>query len=163
MSCTWTGILDGLPAEVVGGAVGEALLEAAAGQPHGKAVRIVVAAVVGLATHESAAHLDHRRAAEFRARHDDGLVEQAARLQVLDERGKGLVGVAAGLAMQFDVEVVIPWVALGVVDLHHAHAVLDEARRGQAAARRAAFAVHLQSLGDSLRTSNTSGASVCMR
>ena len=118
-------------------------LEAAAGEPHGEAVRIVVAAVVRLAAHEAAAHFDHRRAAELRAGNDDGFVEEAARFQILDERRERLIGVVARLAMHLDVEVVIPRIALGVVDLHHAHAALDEPRRGQAAARRAAFAVHL--------------------
>jgi hypothetical protein len=39
---------DGVVAVVVGGAVGVAGLHAAAGQPHGVAVRVVVAAVVAL-------------------------------------------------------------------------------------------------------------------
>src|SRR6202035_4565828 len=66
--------VDDLPAEVVGGAVGDAALDAAAGQPHGEAVRVVVAAGVGA----GAAKLDHRGAAELRAADDDGLVQQAA-------------------------------------------------------------------------------------
>ena len=40
-------LVDDLPAEVVGGAVGHAALDAAAGEPHAEAVRIVVAASVG--------------------------------------------------------------------------------------------------------------------
>ena len=77
-------------------------------------------------------------------RHDDGFVEEAARFQVLDERREGLIRVVARLAVQLDIEVVVPRVALGVIDLHHAHAALDKPRRGQAAARRAAFAIYLE-------------------
>jgi hypothetical protein len=38
----------------------------------------------------------------------------------------------------------IPRVAFGVVDLHHAHALFDEARGGEAAAGGAALAIHLE-------------------
>ena len=41
------GLVDDLPAEVVGGAVGHAALDAAAGEPHAEAVGVVVAAGVG--------------------------------------------------------------------------------------------------------------------
>ena len=51
-------VLDGLEAELVGGAVGQAAFDAAAGHPHGEAVGIVIAAV---------AALGDRRAAEFAA------------------------------------------------------------------------------------------------
>src|SRR6202043_2273971 len=59
--------VDYFPAEIVRLPVDHSALHAAAGQPHGEAVRIVVAAVVHLAAHESAAHLDHGRPAELGA------------------------------------------------------------------------------------------------
>ena len=84
-SWTWTRVLDGVEAELVGLAEGDARLDAAAGQPHGEGVGVMVAAVV--------AALDHRRAAELAAPDDQRVVEQAALLEVLDQRGAGLVGV----------------------------------------------------------------------
>ena len=80
-------VLDDVEAEVVGLAERDARLDPAAGQPHREGVRVVVAAVV--------APLDHRRAAELAAPDDQRVVEQPALLQVLDQRGAGLVGVVA--------------------------------------------------------------------
>ena len=82
-------VLDDVEAELVGLAERDARLDAAAGQPHGEGVGVMVAAVV--------AALHHRRAAELAAPDDQRVVEQAALLQVLDERGAGLVGVLAVL------------------------------------------------------------------
>ena len=86
----------------------------------------------------------HRRAAELRAADDQRVLEQAARLQILDHRRERLVGVLRVLAVRLDVGVRVPRIALGVVDLHHAHALLDQPHRHQAAARRAARAVQLE-------------------
>ena len=77
-SWTWTAILDGVEAEIVGVAERDARLDAAAGQPHGEGVGMMVAAVV--------APLHHRRAAELAAPDHERVVEQAALLQVLDQR-----------------------------------------------------------------------------
>ena len=78
-------VLDGVVAELVGGAVGDAALDAAAGQPHREALDVVVAAVA----------LGHRRAAELAAPDHERVVEHAALLQVLDQGGRGLVDLAA--------------------------------------------------------------------
>jgi hypothetical protein len=65
--------------------------DAAAGHPHREAARVVVAAVVlGVRPPGLVA-----RAAEFAAPDDEGVVEHAALLQVLDQAGAGLVDVAA--------------------------------------------------------------------
>jgi len=56
-------VLDGEVAVIVGGAVGHAAFDAAAGEPHGEALRVVVAAVVALGdggTPELAAPEDER-------------------------------------------------------------------------------------------------------
>src|SRR5580658_7644955 len=100
------GFVDGLPTEIVRRAVSHAALYASASQPDRKAVGIVIAAVVDLSAHETAAYFHHRRSAEFGAAHDEGFVEQAARFQILDQRGERLVGILTGLAVQFDVEMV---------------------------------------------------------
>ena len=65
-------VLDGVVAELVGLAVGDAGLDAAAGQPDGKALDVMVAAVA----------LVHRRAAELAAPDHQRVVQQAALLQV---------------------------------------------------------------------------------
>ena len=62
--------------------------DAAAGEPHGEGVDVMVAA-------DGVAVFAHRRAAEFAAPDDERVVEQAALLQVEHERGAGLVDVAA--------------------------------------------------------------------
>src|ERR1700687_1873764 len=59
---------------LVDGSVGDTALDAAAGQPRGEGVRIVVAAFAALTA---------RHATEFRRPNDDGAVEQAAGFQVL--------------------------------------------------------------------------------
>src|SRR6185503_14273534 len=82
-------VLYGLESELVGGSVSDTGLDAAAGQPHGVAVGIVVAAV---------AVLRARGASEFPAPDDQGLVQQAAALQIADQGGRGLVHVRTARA-----------------------------------------------------------------
>ena len=78
------GPVDDLPAKIIGRSVSNAALDAASGQPHGESVWIVVAAIVGLAAHETAAHLHNGRSPEFRAANNESFVEESARFQVLD-------------------------------------------------------------------------------
>src|SRR5262249_11154702 len=66
-------IFDGAETELVGGANGLAASDAAAGKPHGVAVRIVVAAL---------AALRHRRPAELAGPNDEGAVQQAPLFEV---------------------------------------------------------------------------------
>src|SRR3954470_14298989 len=68
----------GVPAVVVGGAVPVARLDAAAGEPHGETVRVVVAAVVVLGG---------RGSAEFAAPPHQRVVEQAPGLEVVEQAG----------------------------------------------------------------------------
>ena len=65
-----------------------------------KPLRVVVAAVV-------AAALDHRRAAELAAPDDQRVVEQAARLQVVEQGGDRLVGVARCVVRRSSHEVAV--------------------------------------------------------
>lgn len=91
------GPLGGVEGEVVGLADGGAPLDPAAGHPGDEGVSVVVAALAPLAV---------RSAAELGGPEDDGLVEQAAGLQVFQEGGDGLVGsgeeraLAAGLGFE---------------------------------------------------------------
>ena len=76
--------------EVVGGAVGVAGFDAASRHPHGEAAGMMVAPgfrAVPLALAGDAA-------AELSAPDDEGVVQQATSLEVGDERGARLVGVA---------------------------------------------------------------------
>ena len=93
---------DHVEAELVGSTQGDARLDAAAGQPHGESVRVVVAAVVP-------APLDHRRAAELATPDHQGVLEHPALLEVLDQPGARPVGVLAVLLEVLDeVAVLVP-------------------------------------------------------
>ena len=130
-------VLDDVVGEVVGLAQGHARLDAAAGHPDREAARVVVAAVVRGG--ELALRVD--RAAELAAPDDQRVVEQPALLQVLDQRGRGLVGVvalAADLVRQ--VAVLVP---AHVVELDEAHAALGQAAGQQAVGGVAAGLLHV--------------------
>ena len=77
---SWTldDVFDGVVAQFVGGAVADAALDAAAGDPHREALDVVIAAVA----------LGHRRAAELAAPDHQRVVEHAAFFQVGDQRGR---------------------------------------------------------------------------
>ena len=70
-------ILDGLEAEIVGGAVGHSAADAPAGQESGEGRRIVVSTAAQLF---EARVLNHRRAAKLAGDDDERVIEQAARL-----------------------------------------------------------------------------------
>ena len=84
---------------------------------------MMVAAVV--------AALHHRRAAEFAAPNHQRVFEQAALLEILDERGAGLVGVrdSSWSDVSDQVAMLVPGF---VVELHEAHAALDQPAGEQA-------------------------------
>ena len=139
-------------------AVPEAGLHAAAGQPHRVAVRIVVATVVPLRC---------RRAAEFASPQDQRFVQQAARLQILEQTGDRPVHLGGIVGMiLFQTAMLIPLVA--VRNLHEAHAALDEPPRHQALPAEIPRAILVQAVQPlraavSPATSCNSGAAVCMR
>jgi hypothetical protein len=128
-------VLDGLVAEFIRCAETESLLYACAGEPCGKAVRVVVAT--------ARAFLEGGHAAEFRAPHDERVGEQAALLEVGEERGSGLVHHFAVLhVLLLERLVAVPIAhafAAGLVcaveELHEAHAFLHEPAREDAVAR----------------------------
>ena len=95
----------GLEADLVGLAVMDAALDAAAGEPGGEGVRVVVAAHLLRVLRP----LRHRQPAELAAPDDQRRVEQAALLQVGQQGGDGLIGLAGELAMVAgDVGVAVP-------------------------------------------------------
>ena len=79
-------ILRDLEAEIVGGAVDHPGFNTASGQQVGKAVNIVVPAVMD---RPEAAEIKNRCSAEFASDENQGFVEEAAFLQVLYESGNG--------------------------------------------------------------------------
>ena len=79
-------MFDGVEAELVGRAVDDAALDAAAGEPGGEAVGVVVAAVRLLRS---------GRSAELGAPDDERLVQQAALFQIRQQSGDRLVDLGA--------------------------------------------------------------------
>ena len=88
-SWTWTRSSTAAKPKLVGVAEVQAGLDAAAGQPHGEGVDVMVAA------DPCSRDLAHRRAAELAAPDDQRVVEQAALLQVLDQGRARLVDLLA--------------------------------------------------------------------
>lgn len=76
-------VFDGVPSEVIGGAVNVAALHATARHAQRIAVRVMLATVFALT---------RRGAAEFAAPNDERVFEQAALFQIFDQAGYRLVG-----------------------------------------------------------------------
>src|SRR4051794_38460981 len=93
-------------------------LHAAAGEPHREPDAVVIAALRALGGGSSP---------ELAAPDDERVVEQAARLQIAEQGGDGLVTLLGVIAVILDIGVVVPGLAVAVVDLNHAHAALDQA------------------------------------
>ena len=111
----WTGSSSDVVAEVVGLAEHEARLDAAARHPHGEAARMVVAPVIGVG--QLALAVDG--APELAAPDHQRIVEQPALLQVLNQRGGGLIH-ALGLQREVARQVVV-LVPAAVIELDEAH------------------------------------------
>src|SRR5437762_10124401 len=82
-------VFDDVESEFVGLAEADAGFETATGHPHSKGLRMMVAAK--LATDVRVA-LDHRCASKLAAPEDDGVVQEAALLEIFDEGGGALIG-----------------------------------------------------------------------
>ena len=87
------GILQGIEAEIIRATESHTGLDTAAGHPDREGLAVMVASV--LLTISST--LGVRGASELAAPDDEGVVEHAALLEVLDQRGRGLVDVAGHL------------------------------------------------------------------
>src|SRR3989442_176888 len=127
-------IHDRLVPELVGFAVGHAALDPAAREPTAEPLAIVIApGLLGRAV-----VLGHRKPADLAAPMDDRGVEQAARLEVLHQRGGRLICLAATIdEVLGDALVVVPDLAVDE-ELHETDAALDETAGDQAT--RAVFA-----------------------
>ena len=114
-------LVDEGVAEVIGLSEGGAWLDAAAGSPEGETSRVVVTTIV----FAGKLALAVRGSSEFSAPDDEGVIEETAHFEVLDEGGGGLVGVVALAGKLFGKgEVLIP---AHVVKLHEADVALCEA------------------------------------
>ncbi len=110
---------DRFHAEFVGLTNGVTRVAAATGEPDGHGVGVVVATVGG-----AAAYAVVGSAAKLAAPDDERTLQQAALFEVGDERSDGLVHAAHEIAMgALDIVVAIP---RAIVELHEAHAFLDE-------------------------------------
>ena len=120
------GILFGLPAEGVGGAVGVAAFDAGAGEPRGEAVGVMVAS--------ARAFLESGHPAEFAAAKNQSVFEQAALFEIAQERAGGLVeDGAVHIVLRGELFVAVPITgsfAAGLVaaikKLYKAHAFFQE-------------------------------------
>ena len=138
-------VLHHVEAQLVGGAVGHAAADAAAGHPEAVGLRVVIAS---LAAAQGRVGLHHRGASEFASPDHQGVVEQAALLQVEHQRGAGLIGgrrVAAHVAHHIGMGVP----AL-VVQVHEPDPTLDHPSGQQAGPREGRLVgiapVHLEGL-----------------
>ena len=120
---------DGVVAEVVGFAEGEAGFDAGAGEPLAEAAGVVVAA--------GAVALGVGGAAEFAAPPDEGVFEEAALFEVLQQAGDGFVDGEGVVFVLGHVGVLVPSGVVGVVgvvDLDEADAGFGEAAGHEALA-----------------------------
>ena len=120
-------VRDGGEAEFIGHAHIGAGLDAAAGEPHRVGVNVMIAT-------DGFPNFTHRRPAELTAPDNEGIFQQAALLQVFDERGRRPIHFPAHVGQTFakilaGYTVVIP---IGVIELHEANAALHQAAREQA-------------------------------
>ena len=158
-------VLDGVEAELVGGAVDDAALDAAAGHPDREAVGMVVAAVAALRA---------GRAAELGGPDHDRLVEQPALLQVLEQPGDRPVDLGAAgrrgsacrslCASQSPAPPLQPWkictkrTPRSTSRRAARHMLAEGPRSRRGPGRRAAAWLAVSSAN-----SSTSGTAVCMR
>lgn len=102
-------------AKGIGLAVGDSSFNSTTGHEHGSGLSVVVATGA----------LGHGSATEFTAPDDEGVVEEAALFQILDEGGGALVDIlCAGLHTADDISVVVP---SAVVELDKTNATLGHA------------------------------------
>src|SRR5690606_19729910 len=124
--------IDDVVAVVVGAAIGDAVLHAAARHPHRETARMVIAAVVLFREFALAIH----GTAELAAPDGERVIEEASLVEILDERRAALIDVLRlGLMLSGEIAVRIP---AAMEDLDHPHAALGEAASVQAARREGA-------------------------
>ena len=132
------GVGEDIDAEVIGFAVGDAWFDAPAGHPRGVSVGVMVPAPA-FAVVEFA--LDERGATEFAAPDDESILEETEALEILDEGGAGLIGIAA-LGVEFGGQGIM-LIPASVHELNAAGTAFDQAPRHQAVMRESAWFIDL--------------------
>ena len=108
-------------AHVVAGAVGGAALRAAAREPAGEYLAVMPASGGALAVLVG-------RAPEFGAPDDECFIKHAARLEILDQPGDGLIDIGREFVVRTQIAVGVPVVAgAGVDQFDDAHAAFGHA------------------------------------
>jgi len=111
--------------ELVGLAIAHATLNSTAGEPDGKASRVMIASVIFGRQFPLAVNSSSKLAAP----HDERVVEQSALLEVENQRGGGLIGIFALTANRFgQVEMLIP---ATVEELDEASSTFGQSSREQ--------------------------------
>ncbi len=131
-------VFGGVVAEFVGGSVAVTGFEAAAGEPHGEAGQVVVAAVP----------LSHRRSAELGTEDDERVFEHVALLEVGDEGRHSLIDFArrpGDVVLHRSVMVPVAMIELNEPDAAFGQSAGQQAVRGERAV--ASFgAVHVENV-----------------
>ena len=105
---------DRLEAEIIGGAVSGAAADAAAGEPDGEAIMIVIA---------TGAALGDRRSTKFAAPNHECVFQHASLLEIREQGGDRLVDLGGVLPeVRLDVGVMIPRLTCAMPKLHVAYA-----------------------------------------
>src|SRR5947209_9193704 len=118
------GVFNGVESDFVGGAMGDAAFDTAAGEEGTEALGVVIAAGF------LAGAFGSRGAAELGAENDKRFVEESTALEIGDEAGDGLIHLGRELAVIFlDVLMRVPCAAFAtaVEKLDETHAALNEA------------------------------------
>src|SRR2546427_9097242 len=103
---------------------------AAAGQPYGEAIMVVIAAVDLAGIRAGRRQFHGRRATELTTPDNQRFFQQTALLQVRQQGADGLVGFFGEPAVvDLNVVVVVPRLSGPVPDLDDAHALFDQAPR----------------------------------
>ena len=131
-------VLHGVEAEFIALAMRDAGFDAATGHPDGESVGMMIAAPL-LGVGDVA--LKEGRSAEFTTPDDERVFQQAALLEVFDQRGTRRINIGAlDLELRVQIAMLVP---TGVHELHKAHAALGEAAGHQAIVGVAALAEHI--------------------
>ena len=118
-------VLDRVEPQFVGRSVDHSTLDPASGHPDREPVVVVISAVLALGT---------GRASELAGPDHDGFVEQSSLLQVTQQTGDRLVGLAAHAGVVADevgMSVPGPGGSASMKHLHESHALLDQSTGGQ--------------------------------
>src|SRR6185437_4589337 len=131
-------VLDRIQTDVVGGAVRDAAFDAAAGQPNGKAKRIMIASGTALA---------HRCAAELATPDNERAVEQTTPFEIFQEAGNRLIAFTTiACVIGFDIAVGVPFAAGTAIKLHETYPALDETTSKQAITAQAFRRLYVQTI-----------------